>query len=61
MSIRKSQWTNINGHRVELSSRTYKFEDRHFHREIKSQEAQLQNHDAGYRKNIKTPMDNKLT
>ncbi|MDR5659387.1 hypothetical protein RH915_07780 [Serpentinicella sp. ANB-PHB4] len=61
MSIRKSQWTNVNGHRVELSSKTYKYDNRHFHREIKSQLSQLEVHDAGYRKNIKTPMDNKLT
>lgn len=61
MSIRKSQWTNVNGNRVEFSSRTYKYDNRHFHREIKSQEGQLESHDAGYRKNIKTPMKNKLT
>jgi hypothetical protein len=62
MSIRKSQWTNINGNRVELSSHTYKREDRHFHREARTHDNNLkQNNDYGNRKNIKVPIARKLT
>ena len=41
MSIRKSQWTNIKGHRVEASSHTFKYDDRHFAREFKPKPGQL--------------------
>lgn len=41
MSIRKSQWTNVKGHRVEASSRTFKYDDRHFAREFKPKPGQL--------------------
>ncbi|MBM7616328.1 hypothetical protein [Alkaliphilus hydrothermalis] len=62
MSIRKSQWTNIQGHRVELSARTFKREDRHFHRESHSQKAQLQSeHQHGFRKDVKTPIKHRLS
>ncbi|SCY69808.1 hypothetical protein [Alkaliphilus peptidifermentans] len=62
MSIRKSQWTNIKGERTEESAKTYKFEERHFHREAKSQKAQLESaHQHGTRKDVKRPMDEKLT
>ncbi|SNS05841.1 hypothetical protein SAMN05446037_1003187 [Anaerovirgula multivorans] len=62
MSIRKSQWTNIKGDMREYSARTYKYEERHFHREAKSQKAQLESmHDHGIRKDVKTPMKRKLT
>ncbi len=43
MSIRKSQWTNIKGHRTEASSRTFKYDDRHFAREFKPRPGQLEN------------------
>jgi len=42
MSIRKSQWTNVKGHRIEASSRTYKYDDRHFVREFKPRPGQLE-------------------
>ncbi|WP_041720513.1 hypothetical protein [Alkaliphilus metalliredigens] len=62
MSIRKSQWTLVNGHRVEEASKTYKFEERHFHRESKSQKAQLESaHSHGGRKDVKSPLDRRLT
>ncbi|WP_026477075.1 hypothetical protein [Alkaliphilus transvaalensis] len=62
MSIRKSSWTNIQGHRVEEAARTYKYEERHFHRESKSQQAQLQSkHQHGFRKDVKTPIGHRLT
>ena len=43
MSIRKSQWTNVNGHRVEASSRTFRYDGRHFNREFKPKPGQLEN------------------
>lgn len=62
MSIRKSQWTNIKGDMMEYSAHTYKYEERHFHREPKSQKAQLESsHQHGIRKDVKTPMKRKLT
>lgn len=62
MSIRRSQWTNINGNQVEASSRTFKIEDRHYHREAKSQKAQLESsHWVGFRKDVKRPIKDKLT
>jgi len=62
MSIRKSHWTNVNGHRVEEGARTFKYEDRHFHRESKSQIAQLKSvHQHGVRKDVKKNFDRKMT
>lgn len=62
MSIRRSQWTNIKGDVQEYSARTYKYDERHFHREAKSQKAQLESgHLHGVRKDVKTPMKDKLT
>lgn len=62
MSIRRSRWTNIKGNRVEENVQIYKHEDRHFHREAKSQKAQLEStHNHGNRKDVKVPIDRKLT
>ncbi|KAB3535384.1 hypothetical protein F8154_06250 [Alkaliphilus pronyensis] len=62
MSIRKSQWTNIKGDRREESAKTFKFEERHFHREAKSQQSQLESsHQHGNRKNVKRQFEDKLT
>lgn len=62
MSIRKSQWTNIKGERVEASAKIYKREDRHFHRESESQKAQLvSQHQHGVRKDVKTPINDRLS
>lgn len=62
MSIRKSHWTNVKGHRVEFAADIYKREDRHFKREAKSQKIQLQSvHKHGVRKDVKRPMQEKLT
>ncbi|MCC5910950.1 MAG: hypothetical protein JJT76_10995 [Clostridiaceae bacterium] len=47
---------------MEYSAHTYKYEERHFHREPKSQKAQLESsHQHGIRKDVKTPMKRKLT
>ena len=62
LSIIKSQYTNINGKRTEFSRRTFKEEDRHWHREAKSQKAQLESsHSHGTRKDVKVKMHRKLT
>ncbi|SET77485.1 hypothetical protein SAMN05660297_03461 [Natronincola peptidivorans] len=62
MSIRKSHWTNIKGNIREQDADIYKYEERHFHREAKSQKSQLESgHDHGSRKDVKTPIKRKLT
>ncbi len=62
MSIIRSQYTTVKGERAELGRKTYKMEDRHFHREAKSQKAQLESgHPLGIRKDVKLKMDRKLT
>lgn len=62
LSIIRGQFDNIKGDRREVSRRTFKIEDRHFHREAKSQKAQLKSeHNHGIRKDVKVKMDRKLT
>ncbi|MBA1335218.1 MAG: hypothetical protein HPY66_0840 [Firmicutes bacterium] len=62
MSIRKSRFTDIKGHREEFAADIYKKEDRHFHREAKSQKTQLENgHGHGIRKDVKVPIKRKMT
>ncbi len=62
LSIIKSQFTNIKGKRAEFSRRTFKEDDRHWHKEAKSQKAQLESsHKHGTRKDVKVKMDRKLT
>lgn len=62
MSIRKSRFTNIKGHQEEFAADIYKKEDRHFHREAKSQKAQLESkHNHGIRKDVKLPIKRKMT
>ncbi|RKD27327.1 hypothetical protein SAMN02745883_01719 [Caminicella sporogenes DSM 14501] len=62
MSIIRSSFENIKGHRTEISRKTYKKEDRHFHREAKSQKAQLlSKHQHGTRKDVKIKINRKLT
>jgi len=62
LSIRKSHYTNIKGHQEEFAADIYKKENRHFHREAKSQKAQLQSiHKHGIRKDVKRPIKRKMT
>ena len=62
MSIRKSTFTNIKGHQEEYSAKTITTDERHFHREAKSQKAQLESiHQHGVRGDVKRPIKNKLT
>ena len=62
LSIIRSQYTNVKGKKTELSRKTFKEEDRHWHREAKSQKAQLDSsHKHGNRKDVKVKMDRKLT
>lgn len=62
MSIRKSHWTNIKGDMREEGVELLKYDERHFHREAKSQKAQLESvHQHGVRKDVKTPIKRKLT
>ncbi len=62
LSVIRGQFDNVKGERIEVSRKTYKKEDRHFHKEAKSQKAQLQSeHNHGIRKDVKVKMDRKLT
>ncbi|SHJ61193.1 hypothetical protein SAMN02745975_02464 [Geosporobacter subterraneus DSM 17957] len=62
LSIIRSQYTTVKGERTELGRRTFKIEDRHFHKEAKSQKAQLESgHTHGIRKDVKIKMNRKLT
>ena len=62
LSIRKSTFTNIKGHQVEYSANTITNDERHYHREAKSQKAQLNSvHKHGTRGDVKTPIKKKLT
>ncbi|MEW9124377.1 MAG: hypothetical protein AB2421_16820 [Thermotaleaceae bacterium] len=62
MSIIRSQYTTVKGERAELGRRTFKHEDRHFHREAKSQKAQFESgHPIGIRKDVKIKIHRKLT
>ncbi len=62
LSVIRSQYTTVKGERTELGRRTFKFEERHYHREEKSQHAQLESvHQHGTRKDLKVKMNRKLT
>jgi hypothetical protein len=62
LSIIRSQYTNIKGKRTELGRKTFKEEDRHWHKEAKSQKSQLESsHNHGIRKDVKVKMNRKLT
>ena len=62
MSIRKSTFTNIKGHQVEYSAQIITNDERHYHREAKSQKAQLNSvHKHSTRGDIKVPIKDKLT
>lgn len=62
LSTIRSQYTTVKGERTELGRRTFKVEERHYHREAKSQHAQLESvHQHGTRKDVKVKMNRKLT
>ena len=62
LSIRRSTFTNIKGHRREYSAITITNDERHYHREAKSQKAQLESvHKHGTRGDVKVPIKHKLT
>lgn len=62
MSMRRSNFTNIRGDRVEFASELILPQDRHFHREAKSQKAQLKSiHRHGTNKGRKIPIKRKMT
>jgi len=62
LSIRYSTFTNIKGKQVEYSAITITNDQRHYLREAKSQNAQLNSiHQHGIRKDVKVPMKHKLT
>jgi hypothetical protein len=62
LSIRKSTFTNVKGHTVEYSALNITNDERHYHREAKSQKAQLNSvHKHGIRKDVKVPIKHKLT
>jgi len=62
MTMRQSRFTNIRGSMYEFASENLIHEDRHNHREAKSQKAQLQSvHKHGNRKDVKTPIKHKMT
>ena len=62
MTMRHGKFTNITGKRVEYSAELTLPQDRHFHREAKSQKAQLNSiHKHGTQKDIKIPIKHRLT
>lgn len=62
MTMRLTRFTNVRGSRYEFASDYLIHEDRHNHREAKSQKAQLQSiHAHGTRKDVKTPIKRKMT
>lgn len=62
MSLKYGMFTNIRGKRVEFATELIIPQDRHFHREAKSQKAQLDSvHEHGTSKDIKMPIKNKMT
>lgn len=62
MSNRYGRYDKINGHRVEFATDLILPQDRHFHREAKSQKAQLNSvHKHGTNKGRKIPIKRKLT
>ena len=62
MTNRRSKFTNINGDRTEFSRELILPQDRHFHREAKSQKVQQQGmHRNGTNKGRKIPIKRKMT
>ena len=63
MSLRYRKYTNLKGHQVEFASELILPHARYFHREAKSQKAQLKSGHpiSGNSKNMKRPMKDKLT
>lgn len=62
MTMRKPRFTNIRGSMYEFASDYLIHEDRHNHREAKSQKAQLHSvHNHGTRKDVKRPIKHKMT
>ncbi|MTI69744.1 MAG: hypothetical protein FH751_05740 [Firmicutes bacterium] len=62
MSMRKSRFTKVNNHQVEYSTINITNDERHYHREAKSQKAQLNSkHKHGTRGDVKVPIKDKLT
>jgi len=62
MTMRRPSFTNIRGNMTEFSSDFLIQQDRHNHREAKSQKAQYKSaHHHGTRKDIKTPIKHKMT
>lgn len=62
MTMRSTRFTNIMGHQEEFASENLIIEDRHTHRESKSQKSQLNSiHKHGTRKNYKVPIKHKMT
>ncbi|WP_034430150.1 hypothetical protein [Caldisalinibacter kiritimatiensis] len=62
MSIRKSRFTNVKGKQVEYSAINITNDERHYHREAKSQKTQLNSvHKHGTRGDVKVPIKDKLT
>ncbi|KUO74880.1 MAG: hypothetical protein APF77_08110 [Clostridia bacterium BRH_c25] len=62
MSMRHSNFTNIQGHRVEFSRELILPQVRHFHREATSQKVQQQGvHRNGTNKGRKLPIKRKMT
>jgi hypothetical protein len=60
--MRKSTFTNVKGKQAEYSAINITNDERHYHREAKSQKAQLKGvHKHGFRKDLKVPIKNKLT
>ncbi|EYE87783.1 hypothetical protein Q428_11320 [Fervidicella metallireducens AeB] len=62
MTVRQYRYTNINGHQVEFAQDFLIPQDRHTHREAKSQKAQLESvHKHGTSKHFKIPLKHRLT
>jgi hypothetical protein len=62
MSQRFGRYSNVNGNRVEFAADLILPQDRHFHREAKSQKAQLNSvHRHGTNKGRKIPIKRKMT
>jgi hypothetical protein len=60
--MRRVRFTNIRGSTYEFASENLIREDRHNHREAKSQKAQyFSGHKPGNRKDVKVPIKHKMT
>lgn len=62
VSMRRSSFTNVKGRQVEYSAINITNDQRHFHREARSQMSQLDSvHRHGFRNDVKIPIKHKLT